>query len=249
MASWRAPFRCCERPRPLSFSPVQFLYAAHMSTLFLISSQTISTAGSYIIWCVTRQFQSARICFFLTSGIFGANVTYLFIGNDCCVHLLKVAMAFCLTVAWTSEHLGLSIELGAFFAGLTISLTPFAERTLHNIEPVRNVFAGLFLASIGIVMNPTFLWLHFDVLFATLFVVVFYKCSLIALVVRAFGYTAQTSLAVGISMAQVGEFSFVLLAHASNLGLVQRKLYFLLQGTTALSMIVSPCLLRCTHFF
>mmetsp|Transcript_4541 Transcript_4541/g.11416 ORF Transcript_4541/g.11416 Transcript_4541/m.11416 type:complete len:638 (-) Transcript_4541:2782-4695(-) len=159
-----------------------------------------------------------------------------------------VAVAFCLTVAWISEHLGLSIELGAFVAGVMVSATPFAEQTLHHIEPIRNVFAALFLASIGMIMNPFFLWVHLDVLLATLLVVIVFKCSLITLVVRAFGYTTRTSFTVGMSMAQVGEFSFVLLSRASNLGLVQRKLYLLLLGTTALSLVATPVMFRSTPY-
>ena len=147
------------------------------------------------------------------------------------------SVAFCLTIAWFSEHLGLSIELGAFVAGVMVSSTPYAEQVLKHVEPIRNVFAALFIASIGMIMNPFFLWIHLDVLVATLFVVVVFKCSLITLVVRAFGYSTRTSFTVGMSMAQVGEFSFVLLSRASNLGLVQRKLYLLLLGTTALSLI------------
>ena len=159
-----------------------------------------------------------------------------------------VAVAFCLTVAWISEHLGLSIELGAFVAGVIISATPFADQTLHHIEPIRNVFAALFLASIGMIMNPFFLWVHLDVLLASLLVVVIFKCSLITLVVRAFGYSTRTSFTVGMSMAQVGEFSFVLLSRASNLGLVQRKLYLLLLGTTALSLVATPIMFRATPY-
>jgi Kef-type K+ transport system membrane component KefB len=159
-----------------------------------------------------------------------------------------VAVAFCLTVAWISEHLGLSIELGAFVAGVMISATPYAEQTLHHIEPIRNVFAALFLASIGMIMNPFFLWVHLDVLLASLLVVIVFKCSLITLVVRAFGYSTRTSFTVGMSMAQVGEFSFVLLSRASNLGLVQRKLYLLLLGTTALSLVATPIMFRCTPY-
>jgi len=157
-----------------------------------------------------------------------------------------VSVALCLSVAWFSDHLGLSIELGAFVAGVMVSTTPFAEQTLHHIEPIRNIFAALFLASIGMIMNPYFLWVHLDVLFATLLVVIAFKCSLITLVVRAFGYTMRTSFTVGMSMAQVGEFSFVLLSRASNLGLVQRKLYLLLLGTTALSLVATPVLFRST---
>ena len=159
-----------------------------------------------------------------------------------------VAIAFCLVVACCSEKLGLSIELGAFVAGVMVSATPFAEQTLKHVEPVRNVFAALFLASIGMIMNPFFLWVHLDVLVATLFIMIAFKCSLITLVVRAFGYSTRTSFTVGVSLAQVGEFSFVLLSRASNLGLVQRKLYLLLLGTTALSLVVTPAMFRCTPY-
>jgi Kef-type K+ transport system membrane component KefB len=158
------------------------------------------------------------------------------------------SIAFCLVIAWMSEHLGLSIELGAFVAGVMISTTQHADQVLKHVEPIRNVFAALFIASIGMIMNPFFLWVHLDVLVATLLVVIVFKCSLITLVVRAFGYSTRTSFKVGMSMAQVGEFSFVLLSRASNLGLVQRKLYLLLLGTTALSLIVTPVMFRCTPY-
>ena len=159
-----------------------------------------------------------------------------------------VTIAFCLVVAWCSEKLGLSIELGAFVAGVMVSATPFAEQTLKHVEPVRNVFAALFVASIGMIMNPFFLWVHLDVLVATLLIVIAFKCSLVTLVVRAFGYSTRTSFTVGVSLAQVGEFSFVLLSRASNLGLVQRKLYLLLLGTTALSLVATPAMFRCTPY-
>jgi Kef-type K+ transport system membrane component KefB len=155
-----------------------------------------------------------------------------------------VLIAFCLIIAWLSDHIGLSIELGAFIAGVMVSSTSFAEQALIKIEPIRNLFAALFLTSIGMIMNPYFLWVHLDILFATLLIVIVFKCSLIALVVRAFGYNFRTSFTVGISLAQVGEFSFVLLSRASAVGLVHRKLYLLLLGSTALSLVATPILFK-----
>jgi Kef-type K+ transport system membrane component KefB len=159
----------------------------------------------------------------------------------------STSIAFCLAISWFSDHLGLSLELGAFIAGLLVSSTPFADKMLQNIEPIRNFFAALFLTSIGMIMNPFFLWVHLDVLFATLLIVIFFKCTLITLVVRAFGFSFRTSLTVGISLAQVGEFSFVLLSRASAVGLVHQKLYLLLLGTTALSLVVAPILFKVKH--
>jgi Kef-type K+ transport system membrane component KefB len=160
----------------------------------------------------------------------------------------STSIAYCLAISWLSDHLGLSLELGAFIAGLLVSSSPFSDKMLQNIEPVRNFFAALFLTSIGMIMNPFFLWVHLDVLFATLLIVVVFKCTLITLVVRAFGFSLRTSFTVGISLAQVGEFSFVLLSRASSVGLVHRKLYLLLLGTTALSLVVAPTLFKLKHY-
>ncbi|CAI5476180.1 unnamed protein product [Closterium sp. Yama58-4] len=116
----------------------------------------------------------------------------------------------------------------------------YSERTLHQVEPVRNMFAALFLASIGMVMHPMFLWQHKDILLLALAVVFLGKTLLVALVVRGFGYSAGTAAAVGIALAQIGEFSFVLLSRAQTLKLVGHKLYLLLMGTTALSLVLTP---------
>lgn len=154
---------------------------------------------------------------------------------------LIIAVALCLSVAWLSDRMGLSLELGAFVAGVMVSGSPHhAEKALHAIEGIRTLFSALFLASIGLLMNPRFLWQHLDILLVSLFLVVAAKATLVCLVVRAFGYSNRTALSVGVAMAQVGEFSFVLLSRASNLGLVQRPAYLLLLGTTALSLFTTP---------
>ncbi|CAI5514051.1 unnamed protein product [Closterium sp. Naga37s-1] len=149
-------------------------------------------------------------------------------------------MGNCLCVALLSEYLGLSLEVGAFVAGLMLSGGTYSERTLHQVEPVRNMFAALFLASIGMVMHPMFLWQHKDILLLALAVVFLGKTLLVALVVRGFGYSTGTAAAVGIALAQIGEFSFVLLSRAQTLKLVGHKLYLLLMGTTALSLVLTP---------
>ncbi|CAI8593559.1 unnamed protein product [Vicia faba] len=119
------------------------------------------------------------------------------------------AVAFCLLSAWCSDKLGLSLELGSFMAGVMISTTDFAQHTLDQVEPIRNLFAALFLS-----------------------------------ITKAFGYSLKTAFVVGISLAQIGEFAFVLLGRASNLHLVEGKMYLLLLGTTALSLVTTPLLFK-----
>ncbi|XP_051137433.1 K(+) efflux antiporter 6-like [Andrographis paniculata] len=154
------------------------------------------------------------------------------------------SVAFCLLVAWCSDKLGLSLELGSFAAGVMIATTDLAQHTLEQVEPIRNMFAALFLASIGMLIHVHFLWNHVDILVASVILVVTVKTLVISAVVKAFGYNNKTSLLVGMSLAQIGEFAFVLLSRASNLHLVEGKVYLLLLGTTALSLVTTPLLFK-----
>ncbi|KAJ8429372.1 hypothetical protein Cgig2_033204 [Carnegiea gigantea] len=142
-------------------------------------------------------------------------------------------------IAMCSDKLGLSLELGSFVAGVMISTTDFAQHTLDQVEPIRNLFAALFLSSIGMLIHVHFLWNHVDILLASVILVVVFKTAVAALVIKAFGYSIRTSFLVGLSLAQIGEFAFVLLSRASNLHLVEGKMYLLLLGTTALSLVQS----------
>ncbi|XP_020531350.1 K(+) efflux antiporter 5 isoform X1 [Amborella trichopoda] len=154
------------------------------------------------------------------------------------------SVAFCLLVAWCSDKLGLSLELGSFVAGVMISNTDFAQHTLDQVEPIRNLFAALFLASIGMLIHVQFLWSHVDILLASVILVVVIKTIVIALVIKGFGYNIRTSFLVGLSLAQIGEFAFVLLSRASNLHLIEGKMYLLLLGTTALSLVTTPLMFK-----
>ncbi|GAA0159296.1 hypothetical protein LIER_16110 [Lithospermum erythrorhizon] len=154
------------------------------------------------------------------------------------------SVAFCLLMAWCSDKLGLSLELGSFAAGVMISTTDLAQHTLEQVEPIRNFFAALFLASIGMLIHVHFLWNHVDILLASVILVMIVKTVVIVTVVKGFGYNNKTSLLVGMSLAQIGEFSFVLLSRASNLHLVEGKLYLLLLGTTALSLVTTPLIFK-----
>ncbi|XWS50648.1 hypothetical protein CRYUN_Cryun12cG0104400 [Craigia yunnanensis] len=124
------------------------------------------------------------------------------------------AVAFCLLSAWCSDKLGLSLELGSFVAGVMISTTDFVQHTLDQVEPIRNLFASLFLSAVAAVVS------------------------------KAFGYCVRTSFHVGVLLAQIGEFSFVLLSRTSNLHLVEGKMHLLLLGTTALSLVTTPLLFK-----
>nr|XP_010933922.1 K(+) efflux antiporter 4 isoform X2 [Elaeis guineensis] len=92
-----------------------------------------------------------------------------------------------------------------------------------KVEAIHNLFAVLFLAIIGMLIHVHFLWNHAAILLASVILVVIVKTVLVAMVIKAFGYITRTSFLVAVSLAQIGEFAFVLLSCASNLHLIEDK--------------------------
>ncbi|MBD1857809.1 MULTISPECIES: cation:proton antiporter [Leptolyngbya] len=153
-------------------------------------------------------------------------------------------VALCLGIALLTEHLGLSIEMGAFVAGLMISDAEYADQTLTYVEPLRDIFASLFFASIGMLIDPVFLWNNLELILGLVTLVFIGKFLIITPLVRIFRYPLKTALIAGLGLAQIGEFSFVLASEGQTLGLVSRRVYLLILGTTAVTLVVTPFVLR-----
>ncbi len=157
--------------------------------------------------------------------------------------LLSVIL-LCLGIALVTESLGLSIEMGAFVAGLMISEVEYADQTLTYVEPLRDVFAALFFAAIGMLIDPLFLWQNLEIILGLVAIAIVGKFLIVVPVVTAFGYPLQTAIFGGVALAQIGEFSFVLATEGQKLGLVSRSVYLLILGTTAVTLMLTPFLLK-----
>lgn len=153
-------------------------------------------------------------------------------------------VTLCLGIALLTERLGFSIEMGAFVAGLMISEVEYADQTLTYVEPLRDIFAALFFVSVGMLIDPVFLWQHLELILGLVFLVVVGKSAIVIPIVRAFGYPLKTSIIVGLGLAQIGEFSFVLASAGQVLGLVARPVYLLILGTTAVTLVIAPFVLQ-----
>lgn len=153
-------------------------------------------------------------------------------------------VALCLSIALLTDHMGLSIEMGAFVAGLMISEVEYADQTLTYVEPLRDIFATLFFAAIGMLIDPVFLWENLELILGLVALVLIGKFLIITPLVRAFRYPLKTALIAGVGLAQIGEFSFVLASEGQSLGLVSRRVYLLILGTTAVTLVLTPFLLR-----
>ncbi|MCC5637279.1 cation:proton antiporter [Nostoc sp. CHAB 5844] len=157
-------------------------------------------------------------------------------------------VALCLGIALLTEYLGLSIEMGAFVAGLMISEVEYADQTLTYVEPLRDIFASLFFAAIGMLIDPVFLWKNLELILGLVALVFVGKFLIITPLVKLFRYPLKTALIAGLGLAQIGEFSFVLASEGQALGLVSRRIYLLILGTTAVTLILTPFVLRLLPF-
>ncbi|MEL6166335.1 MAG: cation:proton antiporter, partial [Cyanobacteria bacterium J06628_3] len=153
-------------------------------------------------------------------------------------------VALCLGIALLTEQLGLSIEMGAFVAGLMISEVEYADQTLTYVEPLRDIFASLFFAAIGMLIDPVFLLKNIELILGLVTIVFIGKFLIITPLVKIFRYPLKTALIAGLGLAQIGEFSFVLASEGQQLGLVSRQVYLLILGTTAVTLVLTPFVLR-----
>ena len=158
-------------------------------------------------------------------------------------------VTICLGIALFTESLGLSIEMGAFVAGLMISEVEYADETLTIVEPLRDIFASLLFVAIGMLIDPVFLWQNLELILGLVALVFVGKFLIITPLVMLFRYPLKTALITGLGLAQIGEFSFVLASEGQALGLVSRRIYLLILGTTAVTLILTPFILRLVPFF
>jgi monovalent cation:H+ antiporter-2, CPA2 family len=157
-------------------------------------------------------------------------------------------LALCLGIALITSAIGLSIEMGAFVAGLMISNVEYADNALDRVLPLRDVFATLFFASIGVLIDPGFLLANLGTLLGLVTVTLIGKAAIVTGIVKLFGYPLKTALKVGIGINQIGEFSFVLAGVAVSEGLFTQQLYGLTVGTTAATLLITPFLLKATPY-
>ena len=148
-----------------------------------------------------------------------------------------------LGAAWITEQAGLSLALGAFVAGMLISETPFKHQVEEDIKPFRDVLLGLFFITIGMLLDLRMVIQHWWLVLLLLALPVLLKFGLIALLARAFGAAPGTAMRTGLALAQAGEFSFVLLNHASGSKLVDPFVMQLVLASMVLSMLLAPFLI------
>jgi CPA2 family monovalent cation:H+ antiporter-2 len=149
-----------------------------------------------------------------------------------------------LGTAWLTSRFGLSMAVGAFIAGLVLSESEYSHQIVSDILPFRDVFNSVFFVSIGMLLSLNSLAQNFPAVMILLAAVIVGKAIVVAMVARLLRYSLRVSIALGIGLAQVGEFSFILAKAGSAQNLLSQPDYQLFLAASVLSMIATPFLIH-----
>ncbi len=158
--------------------------------------------------------------------------------------LMLLVVSVCLGTAWLTAQAGLSLALGAFIAGLVISESEFSHQIIADVLPLRDCFSGIFFISIGMLLDLDFLARDFTGALINLLWVVGIKAAVIVLVIGALYRSLRLGVALGMSLAQVGEFSFILADIGRGYGLLGPTQEQPFLAAAILSMIATPFLIQ-----
>lgn len=155
---------------------------------------------------------------------------------------VMTAVAVCLGAALATKSLGLSPALGAFLAGILVSESEYAHQMVAEILPFGELFYSLFFVSIGMLLVPATVLARLPEVGALLVLAFALKALVAGAVVRLLGFPLRIALIVGISLAQVGEFSFVLASVGTSGGLLTPTQHQLFLAVAVLSLMSTPFL-------
>jgi CPA2 family monovalent cation:H+ antiporter-2 len=194
------------------------------------------TAGVAAFLVVAARFLVPR----LLHALAGTQQKAIFV-----VAVLFLVLGTALATAWA----GLSAALGAFLAGLAISESDYGHQAMADIAPFRDAFNALFFVSIGMLFDPRTLGARPALVASLLALILFGKAAFGALPVSLLGFGPRVAVVVGLSLAQIGEFSFVLLSQGLSFNLISPAHYQAFLGAAILSMMATPFISDQSHAF
>jgi monovalent cation:H+ antiporter-2, CPA2 family len=145
--------------------------------------------------------------------------------------------------AWASSLLGISMALGAFLGGLVLAESEYSHQAYAEIRPLRDILAGLFFISLGMLVDPLVLLGQFPVIIGIAALLIFVKATVATGAFLAAATTLRVAATAGIDLAQVGEFSFILGRSGREVGLLDASQWQLLLVGSIATMVVTPALL------
>ena len=190
---------------------------------------TLLKAGAFV---VLMFFVGARLIPWLLERIARTSSRELFI-----LAILAVTLGVAMAAA---ELFGVSLALGAFVAGAIISQSRLSHQVGADIFAFREAFSVLFFVSVGMLVNPAFLWENLGQVLSLTTLVVLGKMTIVILMGLFFPRPARTFLVVAVGLSQVGEFSFILGQGGVSLGIMNNDQYSLILAASLVSITINP---------
>jgi CPA2 family monovalent cation:H+ antiporter-2 len=155
-------------------------------------------------------------------------------------------LAIALGIAWVAYFLFHSFALGAFLAGLVMNASPLGHNAAERSLPLRDAFAVLFFVSVGMLFDPMILVREPLAVFGVLSIIIIGKSLAALAITKQFGLDRSTGFTVAASLAQIGEFSFILAALGVSLGAMSRETHDLILAAALLSISLNPFVFKLT---
>lgn len=150
------------------------------------------------------------------------------------------ATGLCFAMAVLAEHVGYSVALGAFIAGILVAESGRGENTEHRIAPIRDMFAAIFFVSIGMTVDPRLAWTHLP---TSLVVAGFVLCAqLLSVTIGGMlsGIGLRRSISAGLALGQIGEFAFIIGGIGLSAGVARPELQPILVTVAVLTSFTTP---------
>jgi CPA2 family monovalent cation:H+ antiporter-2 len=203
------------------------------------------SGGGSAIWAVLALTVGKVIAFIAFMMIVGRRVipwALHYVAHTGSRELFRLAvLAIALGVAFGAAMLfGVSFALGAFFAGMILAESPLSQRAANETLPLRDAFAVLFFVSVGMLFNPHVVTDEPLPLLGTVAIIIVGKSIAALAIVMAFRHSAATALTIAASLAQIGEFSFILATMGHELKLIPAVARDLILAGAIISILLNP---------
>jgi CPA2 family monovalent cation:H+ antiporter-2 len=157
---------------------------------------------------------------------------------------LVAVVGICFAFALLAEHAGYSVALGAFLSGSLVAESGEVDQIEHLVEPLRDIFGAVFFVSVGMMIDPKLIAEHWQALIVLTAAVVGGKIIGVTFASILSGVGTKTSIEAGMSLAQIGEFSFIIAGAGLKTGAARDFLYTLAVAVSAATTFLTPYMIR-----
>lgn len=158
--------------------------------------------------------------------------------------LLLVMIAMCFGMVALANYSGFSSALGAFIMGSILAETPLIERIEKNIKPLKDFFGAVFFVSVGMMVNPAMFWEYAFPICVITFIVMAGKVAFSCFGFIVSGQPLKTSVLGAFSLAQVGEFAFIIASLGMSLGVLHKQVYPIIVAVSVITTFFTPMMIK-----